>query len=62
MVGGDSKIVLTCTHTHTHIPSLPKKRETHQMGVGIKEKELSLVKERLSTFPGVDSLATPLGT
>ena len=43
MIGGDSKSVLTCTHTHVfphthrdiHTSSLPKKRLTRQMGVGI---------------------------
>ena len=63
MIGGDSKFVLTCTHTrvpahththtHTHIPTLPKKRETRQMGVGIRKKTLLHHLVVSSTFPPV---------
>ena len=44
MIGGNSKLVLTCTHTcshtHTHNTHLEKQERkglTRQMGVGIKE-------------------------
>ena len=52
MVGGDSKFVFTYTHVqmfpHIHNSYLETQREvershtTHQMGVGIKEKEKDL--------------------
>jgi hypothetical protein len=55
MVSGDSKFVLTCTHTrvpaHTHTQHTSrneKKEMTHQMGVGIRKKKVSI-------FPGVDN-------
>jgi hypothetical protein len=44
MIGGNSKLVLTCTHTcshththNTHLEKKERKRLTRQMGVGIKE-------------------------
>ena len=56
MIGGDSKFVLTCTHTHvpapthttTHIISLETRKRLAKWGSGLKKK-------RVSIFPGVDT-------
>ena len=62
MIGGDSKFVLTCTHTHvpapthttTHIISLETRKRLAKWGSGLKKKELVF-------FP-VLTLAMPMPT
>ena len=75
MIGGDSKLVLTCTHTHmfphTHTQLISRNEKeiershAHSPNGGWDQgkKKKDHFKVELSKFSaGVDSLATPLGT
>jgi hypothetical protein len=66
MIGGNSKFLLTCTHTrvpaHTHTQHTSRNKKKRdwlaKWGSGLTKKELSLVeKDYLSIFPSVDTLA-----